>query len=556
MQVLGRLIYMTDPLGMKRSPVSADDRRGLEEAICSCDTCTSTGPMGTHGRLLDFLLDRNELDLRHRRGDSFMGYRCLNCWFHQASASERDLTLDTLRVRLQMTVPMPTSRTTLQTPRFVVDNRFVYEKKARRMTCDCCRADFLPASLTPGQWTDQLIFGHSDDHVEVEARPVRERGADHRAGRGDSMWFCVDCIGLWTSQSAENVMKQIYPERKTWTNLKRYHASLHLAWTDGNIRVGDPEHWTKNPLLDLVIGSERDAHQKLRDIRSSVSPGDTDLATELPKVLTVRDGPGRDDQVRQREFWIRHLNVLWADCLMNRLTREPVTRPAGYEGSDVRVLRPCFSVVDAWFVCPTCGPEQTAQVKATVHEAYCDKCHSWMEWKSATWAAEVLRRSAPSEQRKAKDRWLRSVQALDHEGPYEAANIANTLVHRKGYGSLWRYVASRAKEDPKPPRDSDGGVREFDTPEVFVNRYSPRVHRIFLLLVLEELANKRREAILAHDQDIAARGGWTPLRPPPMSSGPETDAVLAQLYEEAAAVQQTTAGEWAPSLCRGRRNTT
>ena len=117
------------------------------------------------------------------------------------------------------------------------------------------------------------------------------------------MWFCVDCIGLWTSQSAENVMKQIYPERKTWTNLKRYHASLHLAWTDGNTRVGDPEHWTKNPLLDLVIGSERDAHQKLRDIRSSVSPGDTDLATELPKVLTVRDSPGRDDQVRQREFW-------------------------------------------------------------------------------------------------------------------------------------------------------------------------------------------------------------------------------------------------------------
>ena len=158
--------------------------------------------------------------------------------------------------------------------------------------------------------------------------------------------------------------------------------------------------------------------------------------------------------------------------------------------------------------------------------------------------------SPPSEERKAKDRWLHAIQALDHEGPYEAASIANALVHRKGYGSLWRYVASRAREDPKPPRDSNGGVREFDTPEVFVNRYSPREHRIFLLLVLEELANKRREAILAHDQDIAARGGWTPLRPPPMSSVPETEAVVEQLYQEAATVRQATVSEWAPSLRR------
>ena len=142
MQVLGRLIYMTDRHGMKHSPVTADDRRGLDGAICTCDTCTSTGPMGTHGRLLDFLLNRNELDLRRRRGDNFMVYRCLNCWFHQASGSEQDLTLDILRTRLQMTAPTLTGRTTLQTPRYVVDNRFAHEKKARRMTCDCCRADF------------------------------------------------------------------------------------------------------------------------------------------------------------------------------------------------------------------------------------------------------------------------------------------------------------------------------------------------------------------------------------------------------------------------------
>ena len=171
-----------------------------------------------------------------------------------------------------------------------------------------------------------------------------------------------------------------------------------------------------------------------------------------------------------------------------------------------------------------------------------------MEWRSAAWAHEVLKVSTPSDARRAKDDWLHAALALDHEGPYEAAAIANTLVHRKGYGSLWRYVASRAKHAPRPPRTLDGGVREFDATEVVVNRYSPREHRIFLLLVLEELANKRREAILAHDQDIAARGGWTPLRPPPMSSVPDTEAVVNQLYVEAAAVQQTTVREWAPSL--------
>ena len=128
MQILGRLIYMTDRHGMKHSPVSADDRRGLEGAISTCDTCTSAGPMGTHGRLLNFLLNRDELDLRHRRGD-FMAYRCLNCWFHQVSGNEGDLTMDILRERLQMTVPTLSSRTTLQTPRYVVDNRSRMSKR-------------------------------------------------------------------------------------------------------------------------------------------------------------------------------------------------------------------------------------------------------------------------------------------------------------------------------------------------------------------------------------------------------------------------------------------
>ena len=157
--------------------------------------------------------------------------------------------------------------------------------------------------------------------------------------------------------------------------------------------------------------------------------------------------------------------------------------------------------------------------------------------------------ATPSEERKAKDRWLHAIQALD-QGPWEVAIMATTLVHRKGFGSLWRYVASRARQQPRPPPDPRGGVREYDTPEVYVDQYSPREHRIFFLLVLEELANKRREAMLAHDQDLAARGGWIPLRPPPMSSNLDVAAAEEHLREEAAATRQDTVGEWAPSLRR------
>ena len=362
------------------------------------------------------------------------------------------------------------------------------------------------------------------------------------------MWFCVDCIGLWTNQTPEEVMRQVASE-KTWKYLDRHHTSLHLAWTVGHKKISDPGELRKSPLLELVIGSEQDAHAKLRDIRNSVAPENSDPAMEFSKVMIVRDGPDRDEQIKRREFWLRHFNALWADCIIGRLTQDPVTHPVSYEGRDTRVLRPCFSVVDAWFTCPNCGLERSAMIKATVHEAYCDKCHSWMEWRSATWATEVLDMPPPTAERKARDAWIYNIQAKGR-GPHEPAIIANTLVHRKGYGSLWSYVASRAKQAPRPTRAPGGPALDYETPEVFVEQYSPREHHIFLLLVLEELGNKRREAMLAHDQDIAARGGWMPTPPPPSSSASDPAAVELGLRSEAAAARHVTVGEWAPSLCR------
>ena len=84
--------------------------------------------------------------------------------------------------------------------------------------------------------------------------------------------------------------------------------------------------------------------------------------------------------------------------------------------------------------------------------------------------------------------------------------------------------------------------------EVYVDKYSYIEHRIFFLLVLEELASKCREAMMAHDQDLTARGGWLPLRPPPMSSVQDAVVQEEEILEEASARQQAVVSDWAPSL--------
>ena len=144
--------------------------------------------------------------------------------------------------------------------------------------------------------------------------------------------------------------------------------------------IHDSEFWRSHTLFELVVGSERDAHAKIRDLRASVAPGDSMLAVELPKVMTVRDGKGRTEQIHKREFWLRHFNAFRADAVMRRLTQTNVDRPVCLAGEGHRAVRPCFSVLDAWYVCRTCGPE-SADIKRTVHDAHCEKCGSWMEWR-------------------------------------------------------------------------------------------------------------------------------------------------------------------------------
>ena len=72
------------------------------------------------------------------------------------------------------------------------------------------------------------------------------------------------------------------------------------------------------------------------------------LAVELPKVMTVRDGKGRTEQIHKREFWLRHINAFRADAVMRRLTQANVDRPVCFAGEGHRAVRPCFSVLDAW----------------------------------------------------------------------------------------------------------------------------------------------------------------------------------------------------------------
>ena len=85
-------------------------------------------------------------------------------------------------------------------------------------------------------------------------------------------------------------------------------------------------------------------------------------------------------------------------------------------------------------------------------------------------------------------------------------------------------------------------------PEVFVDKYAPEDHRIFFLLVLEELSNKCREATMINDQDIAARGGWRPPRPPPMATVEETRDREGEICDEARSRHQKVVRGWAPSL--------
>ena len=184
-----------------------------------------------------------------------------------------------------------------------------------------------------------------------------------------------------------------------------------------------------------------------------------------------------------------------------------------------------------------------------MHEAWCQTCGHWMEWKSAEWASLVLKLPQPSQERKDRDAWISRLLA-EGESPHTVAMIAAVLVHRKGYGTLWRYVTDRAWCTPTPQPDKAGNPRTYATPEVYVEKYAPEDHRILFLLVLEELSNKCREAMMANDQDIAARGVWCPPSPPPMSTVEETRACEEEIHKEATSRHQEVVGGWAPSLRR------
>ena len=128
----------------------------------------------------------------------------------------------------------------------------------------------------------------------------------------------------------------------------------------------------------------------------------------------------------------------------------------------------------------------------------------------------------------------------------KAAQLANVLVHRKGFASLWSYVASKSTNVPVPPRTEGGEQGRYPAPEMYVEKYTPTEWSIFYLLVLEELANKCREALMMHDQDLTARGSWTPL-PSPSSMG---TGLHEEATQEANERHQVVAAQWAPSLRR------
>ena len=184
-----------------------------------------------------------------------------------------------------------------------------------------------------------------------------------------------------------------------------------------------------------------------------------------------------------------------------------------------------------------------------MHDAWCQTCGYWMEWRSAEWASSLLQLPRPSQERRDRDAWVSRLLA-EGESPHVVGMLAAVLVHRKGYGSLWRYVTARARHTPTRQPDKAGNPRTYETPEVYVEKYSPEDHRIFFLLVLEELSNKCREAMMANDQDLAARGGWRPLNPPPMSTTEETRACEGEIHKEATNRHQEVVGGWAPSLRR------
>jgi hypothetical protein len=292
--------------------------------------------------------------------------------------------------------------------------------------------------------------------------------------------------------------------------------------------------------------TEREAHDRTLALVLATASKGAQLSTELARIMTVQEGDTRTEQIYAREFWMRAFATFRASALIKTLTQQTIHRPVCFEGAGYRDSRPCFSVLDAWYYCRTCGKD-SARIRSTVHEAWCECCGHWMEWKSAEWASATLKLPEPSQERKDRDAWICRLLA-EGSPPQIVATIATVLVHRKGFGTLWRYVADRARFTPAPQPDKAGKARKYAMPEVYVDKYAPEDHRIFFLLVLEELSNKCREAMMTNDQDIAARGGWRPPSPPPMSTAEETRDREKEIRSEARGRHQEVVGGWTPSL--------
>ena len=540
MRVMQQLIYLTGADALRRSPVTADDRRGLKGSIATCDVCVGTGRMGFHGCLIYGNKDRKDLDRDHRKG-MYMSYRCINCWLRCYQTTDEVQ----LRRRLQMEPSSTPGKFGVRTPRAVQDDRFLHKKTDRWAKCDCCRAEYLSASAPSGQWADQLQFaGRGAQTPEPRSPPIR--GEEHHAGEGDSLWLCVDCIALWTGDPVD---AQRQAGIKDPRQLEKYNSSLGLAWGKGANMLRERNEWQRYLPLALVMNTELEAHAKTRALIVAMAPEGAELSAELARIMTVQNGDLRTEQIYAREFWMRSFATFRASALIKMLTQQTTHRPVCLEGTGYRDSRPCFSVLDAWYYCRKCGVS-SACTKSTVHEAWCEHCRHWMEWKSAEWAAATLQLSQPSQERKDRDAWVREL-LLEGSPPHVVSMIATVLVHRKGFGTLWRYVADRARVTPAPPADEAGNAKYYKTPEVYVEKYTPEDHRIFFLLVMEELSSKCREAIMTNDQDIAARGGWSPPSPPPMSTEDEARRRKEEICMEARSRQQEVVGGWAPSLHRG-----